>query len=257
MGQASFFSLSGSQPERAVAYEVATRLVELRDNQDSALISAADIVLSRIGNFPGRSLLRRRYLDGEERVPSAPARLSLERIARELENSVEGPDQGRLSLTDFQHQLLRALDKTSSVSVSAPTSAGKSFILALDLIRRLRKGGPACVIYIVPTRALIREVTMTLRESLRRARMEAIPVRSAPFPISMAQAPLGAVFILTPERLMSLLNSRNSNQWITTLVVDKAQNIRDNARGIVLQTAIEAVLTRHPQAEVHFCQPLI
>lgn len=256
LGRASVLSLSDEQSHRAIAYEIATRLVELFDNRIPGLVSAADVILSRIGNFPGRRLLRRRCVGGDDNTPEAPARLGLERIGRELENTVTGPDQREWALTDFQHEFFEALDSATSVSVSAPTSAGKSFILGLDLVRRLRKVVPACVVYLVPTRALIREVTLAIRKHLRDAGMQAVPVRSVPFPITPDKAPQGAVFILTQERLLSLLHSREGTQWITTLVVDEAQSIRDEARGVILQTAIEGVLIKHPQAEVHFASPL-
>lgn len=256
LGRASVLSLSEDPSQRAIAYEIATRLVELFDNRVPGLVSAADVILSRIGNFPGRTLLRQRCIGADANTPEAPARLGLERIGREIENTVTGPDQRDRVLTDFQHEFFVALDSANSVSVSAPTSAGKSFILGLDLIRRLGKVVPACVVYVVPTRALIREVTLTIRKHLREAGMEAVPVRSVPFPIAPDKAPNGAVFVLTQERLLSLLHSREGTQWITTLVVDEAQSIRDEARGVILQTAIEAVLIKHPQAEVHFASPL-
>lgn len=256
LGRASVLSLSCEQPQSAISYEVATRLVELFENRIPGLVSAADVILSRIGNFPGRRLLRSRCAGGVEKVPEAPVLLGLERIGRELENTVVGPDQRQWELTDFQHEFFDALGSAASVSVSAPTSAGKSFILGLDLIRRLRKVVPSCVIYVVPTRALIREVTLTIRQHLRDAGMEVVPVRSVPFPIRPENAPQGAVFVLTQERLLSLLHSREGTQWITTLVVDEAQSIRDDARGIMLQTAIESVLKKHPSAEVHFASPL-
>ncbi len=256
LGRASVLSLSDEQPQRAIAYEIATRLIELSEGRVPGLVSAADLILSRIGNFPGRSLLRKRYVGRTDGVPAVPARLKLERIGRELENTVTGPDQKPWLLTDFQNEFLSELERSTSVSVSAPTSAGKSFVLGLDLVRRIRKSRPACVVYVVPTRALIREVTMSIRDHLRRAEMGDIPVRSVPFPISQERAPKGAVFVLTQERLLSLLHSRDGHQWITTLVVDEAQSIRDEARGIILQTAIEAVVAKHPRAEVHFASPL-
>jgi len=93
LGRASVLSLSQEQPQRAIAYEIATRLVELFESRIPGLVSAADVVLSRIGNFPGRSLLRKRCAGGIDAVPDAPARLGLERIGRELENTVAGPDE--------------------------------------------------------------------------------------------------------------------------------------------------------------------
>jgi superfamily II DNA/RNA helicase len=213
--------------------------------------------LSRIGNFPGRQLLRQRHTAESNEAPTAPFRLWLERATREIENSVSHFEGGQIALTDFQFDLFSALERSSSVSVSAPTSAGKSFVMGLDLVRRLKKGGPACVVYVVPTRALIREVSTTIREQLREANLESVPVRSVPFPIEKEKAQQGAVYVLTQERLMSLLHAPQGKPWITALVVDEAQGIQDKGRGIILQSAIEAVLRLSPNAEVIFASPLI
>jgi hypothetical protein len=256
LGRASMLSLSEEPSHQAISYEIATRLIELFNNDESGLVSAVDIILSRVGNFPGRNLLRMRWADGIDSVPQVSPRLGLERIGRELENTIAGYGQGDWILTDFQHEFFTALDSSASVSVSAPTSAGKSFVLGLDLIRRLRRGRSPCVVYVVPTRALIREVTLTVRSHLRMAGMEAVPVRSVPFPVSPEQAQDGVVFVLTQERLLSLLHAREGRQWISTLIVDEAQSIRDEARGVILETAIEAALIRSPQADVHFASPL-
>lgn len=256
LGRASVLSLSENAQDQHIAYEIATRLIEIFTNTIPEIIAAADLVLSRIGNFPGRKLLRSRYAGGLDAVPTIPVRLGLERIARELENTITEYEGDSRLLTDFQHEFLAALNDVSSVSVSAPTSAGKSFVLGIDLVRRLRSTVPACVVYIVPTRALIREVTLTIRRHLRESGLEEVPVRSVPFPIPADDAPSGAVFILTQERLISLLHSREGKQWITSLIVDEAQSIGDDARGIILQTAIEAVLIRSPDADVHFASPL-
>jgi len=256
LARASVLALSENSDHQAIAYEVATRLVELYEDHVPGLVAAADVLLSRIGNFPGRALLRRRYYRQVEELPEAPSRLGLERISREIENSVTGPNEQALHLTDFQWDFFQALQTMPSVSVSAPTSAGKSFVLGLDLIQRLRGERPACVTYVVPTRALIREVTLMVRRNLRDAGIDGVPVRSVPFPIARDDAPNGAVFVLTQERLMSLLHSPEGEQWISALIVDEAQNIQDGARGVILQGAIETVLQKCPEAEVHFAAPL-
>lgn len=257
VGYASMLSTSSEVLDRAQAYEIATRLIEIDGTNNSSLVAVADIILSRIGNFPGRSLLRDRYTTTPDVAPHAPYRLWLERATREIENSVTHFEGSDIALTDFQYRLFDTLDQSSSVSVSAPTSAGKSFVMGLDLIRRLRKGDPACVVYLVPTRALIREVSSKLRGHLRKASLESVPVRSVPFPIDKEKAQQGAVYVLTQERLMSLLHSAHGKPWITTLVVDEAQGIQDDSRGIILQSAIEAVLRHFPSAEIFFASPLI
>jgi len=255
VGYASMLSTSSEVIDRTHSYEIATRLIELRGTNSPSLVAVADIILSRIGNFPGRGLLRKRY--SEDMIPHAPFRLWLERATREIENSVTHFEGNDIALTDFQFKLFDALDQSSSVSVSAPTSAGKSFVMGLDLIRRLKKGGPACVVYLVPTRALIREVSTKLREHLRKAGLGAVPVRSVPFPIDKEKAQQGAVYVLTQERLMSLLHSAQGKPWVTTLVVDEAQGIQDGSRGIILQSAIEATLRYFPTVEIFFASPLI
>lgn len=257
VGYASVLSFSSKELDQVRAYEIATRVIELKEGSVPLLVAIVDILLSRIGNFPSRNLLRKRYTTTPEIAPSAPMRLSLERTMREIENSVSRFEGSDVVLTDFQYELFETLDQTRSVSVSAPTSAGKSFVMGLDLVRRLQKGGPACVVYLVPTRALIREVAHKLRNELRTAGMDSVPVRSVPFPIEKEQALLGAVYVLTQERLMSLLHSPHGKPWITTLVIDEAQNIQDGARGIILQSAIEATLRQFPFIDIHFASPLI
>jgi len=256
VGFASVLSLSPEKTDKSRAYEIATRLIELYGGQYEALLASSDIILSRLGNFPGRTLLRNRYSTTPSEAPAAPPWLSLERTAREIENSLD-TEGYQIPLTDFQYELYHALEESKSVSVSAPTSAGKSFVMGMDLVRRLTKGTPACIIYLVPTRALIHEVSFKLREKLRECGLQDIPIRSVPFPIAIEEAPQGVVYVLTQERLMSLLHSHNGTAWITTLIVDEAQGIQDDARGIVLQSAIEAVLKRFPDVEVHFASPLV
>lgn len=257
VGYASMLSTSSEVIDRAHAYEIATRLIEIEGTNNESLVAVADIILSRIGNFPGRSLLRARYTTTPSLAPHAPYRLWLERVTREIENSVTHFEGSEVALTDFQYKLFDTLDQSSSVSVSAPTSAGKSFVMGLDLVRRLQKGNPACIVYLVPTRALIREVSSKLREHLRKAGLETVPVRSVPFPIDKEKAQQGAVYVLTQERLMSLLHTAQGKPWITTLIVDEAQGIQDASRGIILQSAIEAVLRFFPNAEIYFASPLI
>lgn len=253
---ASILSTSDLDEDRAKSYEICTRILEIYDQPSAALISSIDFILSRLANFPGRSLLRASYASGlHQEVSDAPVSLALEQIVREVENTPSDLGDDAPPLTDFQFKLLEAMTYESSVSVSAPTSAGKSYVLRIDTVRRLRHGQHA-IVHIVPTRALIREVANSIRSALRMANLPDVPVRTAPFPISREDAPNGIVYVLTQERLLSLLNSKEIPIWITTLVVDEAHNIQDDARGVILETAIEAVLRRFPKTEVHFASPL-
>jgi len=251
IGVSSALSLSEDPKDLILAYEIVSRLLESSKESASDITPAADIILSRLGNFPGRTLLRNRYSDDEQ--PSIPISLAMERVAREAENSTSDG----ILLTDFQYKLLAALQKQSSLSVSAPTSAGKSFILNIELARRLKSCAEKAVVYIVPTRALISEVSSRIRQTIQRENIDDTTVRTAPFPLETESKFKSIVYVLTPERLLTLLKPKNNTQKISTLIVDEAHEIQKGNRGIVLHNAVEIALSKHPKTSLMFASPLI
>lgn len=248
---ASIASLSERSDEISIAYEICSRLIEVYGADNSIVVDAADLILSRIGNFPGRTLLRSKFL--EDGQPDVPFSLAIERLARETENSV---DDSRL-LTDFQYKLYAALAVEQSLSVSAPTSAGKSYILNLDLIRRLTRGVGACIVYIVPTRALVSEVVSRVRATLRAEALDEIVVRTAPFAVINRSKYRGIVYVLTQERLLRLLTLTTEDANVTALIVDEAHELQKGKRGILLQNSIDMALKKFPAATIFFASPLI
>jgi superfamily II DNA/RNA helicase len=248
---ASMLSLSTEGKEISLAYEICTRLLERYAALHPQTTVVSDMILSRIGNFPGRTLLRSKFLANE--TPQIPISLAVERIARESENSL---DEKQL-LTDFQYELYTSLGREKSLSVSAPTSAGKSHVLNLDLIRRLRQTKSACIVYLVPTRALISEVVSRIRLTLRQEGLAEVVVRTAPFLVSDPENVMGVVYVLTQERMLRLIAQANNGLSITALVIDEAHEIQKGKRGILLQNAIDLVLKAFPKVSVLFASPLI
>ncbi len=255
IGYASLLSLSSEYADQSLSYEIVTRLIEIKKESDNTLLMASDMLLSRLGNFPGRKLLRERYL--HEDVSSSPIGVSLEKIARETENTIEQEFGGDELLTDFQYLLYQAVSEGRSVSVSAPTSAGKSYVLNLALQKKLQGSVKESVIYIVPTRALISEVTQRIRDSLRKVNLSGVIIRTAPFPVKKEDVSKGVIYVLTQERLTSLLYSEEVGLWVTSLIIDEAHEIQKRKRGIVLQNSIDAVLSRFQNIPVLFASPLI
>jgi replicative superfamily II helicase len=251
IGIASILSISECSEELSLAYEIISRLIECESEDKDKIAQAADIILSRIGNFPGRELLRKRYKSLESFSPALT--LSLERLAREIENTTE---EG-IALTDFQHKFYTNLDKQKSLSISAPTSAGKSFILNLDLVRRLRSGKEESIVYIVPTRALISEVSARIRKTIKAREINGAIVRTAPFPTKNSAHLKNTIYVLTPERLLSLLKPENNTKKITSIFIDEAHEIQKGNRGITLQSAVDLALSLHRNASVLFASPLI
>lgn len=268
---ASILSLEDEPDSRRAAYEIATRVVEIfqqkeanAQNRDAvtSFAAAAEIVLTRLGNFPGRDLLRRQWPRSLESL-SRNFRIAIEGAVREFDNSVwsyaDGGDVAH-ALTDFQMHLYSAIVQNPSLSVSAPTSAGKSFVLELAVVESVRHALGRSIIYVVPTRALIREVTLAIRKRLRCAGFSDFPIRTVPLPRASGADPEanseGVLYVLTQERLLSLLHAPGSVPQISDIFVDEAHNIEDGARGVLLQSAVESALAHSPGARLRLASPL-
>lgn len=254
IGHTSIISLSEKPEDKILAYEIITRLIEIDNDKNPKLINSAEVIMSRLGNFPGRQLLRERHSSATKKVPSF---LKLECLMREVENSIFIDDES-IQLTDFQYNFYNSLQEEKALSISAPTSAGKSFVLGLNLINRLREKKNQCIVYIVPTRALITEVSNRIRESLRQYKLDDIIIRTAPFTVSVDKAKNGVVYVLTQERLMNFLsNTSEEMPKISSLIVDEAHEIQKGKRGILLQSAIDFLLKKYSKTEILFASPLI
>ncbi|RYG99539.1 MAG: DEAD/DEAH box helicase [Alphaproteobacteria bacterium] len=250
---ASIFALSPSERDQEIAYDIAVRVIELYGHEKPSIAKAAEHILARLGNFPGRNLLRARHQSDLGGIRSIS--LSLESLMREVENTVQLT--GR-PLTDFQREIIEKSEKFNLVSIAAPTSAGKSFIMSLDIIRRLRASLPTVVVYVVPTRALLRQVSQRLVRTLRNMEMGSVTVLTMPFPLDHERKRGGVVYVLTQERLQVLLQlSSEELPSINHLVVDEAHGIAEGARGVVLHAAIEETLFRFPEATASFASPLV
>jgi hypothetical protein len=179
---------SGAE-KRTKAYEIATRILDHAGPGCAGAQDAARLILARLGNFPARDLFDSvRPTIGDQ----LPPYLALEAVAREIENTIHIREGIPITLTDFQVRLLGCLRRSRAVSVSAPTSAGKSFALSLDVVRRFRDCKPLNVVYLVPTRALIRQVMYETISKLNDHGFGEVPVLSVPQWLPTAEA-LGAL----------------------------------------------------------------
>ncbi|MGC7852533.1 DEAD/DEAH box helicase [Vibrio anguillarum] len=209
VSHASVLSL-GTSDDVNESYEIITRLLEETSGNSKLVKGAAEVILSRIGNFPGRDLLRSRYA-----IESGiPAPLRLEIIARESENTITDETDNEIQLTDFQLQLFRSLESEQNLSISAPTSAGKSFVLNLSLSNQIKEKSCNSIVYVVPTRALISEVSTRVRSAIKRIGQDKAIIRTTPFPVDRTKVRTNVVYIFTQERLLSFLSAtcRTSNR---------------------------------------------
>ena len=244
------------QDPRLWAYDVSTRLLELYGRSIPLVADATEYILCRLGNFPGRDLLRRQFETlRDPSILKSPA-LRLEALVREAENTIVYPNLGTRLLTDFQYRLSDALNRAKAVCVSAPTSAGKSYVLAHDIVATVSSASLQVVVYVVPTRALIQQVTGDLLQLLRKADLSNVIVSAAPIGFTEEEAANGIIYVLTQERLISLLGNSEFQLEIAKLYIDEAQEIGDADRGLILDSAVRQVLKRFPRARTCFASPL-
>lgn len=255
--QAAVCSLSVDPATRKQAFMTVADLVAVEaQNLDQLAVYGMQLVLARLGNFPGRNQLAVELAQGSSLAfQGQPNLLDLETICHLSLNTVQVGNSGDLALTDYQRRIYRTLRSGASVSFSGPTSAGKSFVLGLDLVRRV-SDAPSTIVFLVPTRALLRQVADNVHGWLRASGLD-VPVRTTPIPVVHNGVPRPTIFVLTQERLLSLIGSLDGRVAISDVFVDEAQGIGDGGRGVLLQYSLEELLKNAPDIRLHFAAPAI
>lgn len=233
------------------AYEVATRISEIPGSGD--LFSAiSEMILGRLGNFPARRLLRDKLGRAAESIDPF---IATELLVRESENRYNA-DPNSPILTDFQVRLLSALSQKRIVSVSAPTSAGKSFTLEIDLLRRISQKADFVAIFLVPTRALIRQVSLDLIALMRQNNIDVNVVSAPTVALSDEGSTSRTIYVFTQERLATLLQTVPAHFHVDAFIVDEAQEVAKGERGQTLERALRAALELFPDSSIFFSSPL-
>ena len=129
-----------------------------------------------------------------------------------------------LILSDFQKRMWDSISKYSVVGISAPTSAGKSFVLVNKAIDTLLNS-EGCIFFIVPTISLISQVSNDLRKKIKELNIDDIEIAQTVNDISLFNNSK-IIYVLTQERAFSALNHPEANfKNIQMLIIDEVQNI--------------------------------
>lgn len=204
--------------------------------------------MSRLGNFPAMDYARRRFGISEEALPAR----ELAENALRIEQNVVRFGRGEVILTNFQKRLWDELNASDTLGISAPTSAGKSFVLQGYARACLSDGRAQCVAFVVPSRALINQVSDDVSEWLGE---EELDVELVTTPISRdTQLPSHALYVLTQERLQ-LLQIAHQELKIDVMFVDEAQSLGSGPRGVLLSSVVEEALRRNHSMKLFFAGP--
>lgn len=153
---------------------------------------------------------------------------------------------------DFQVKFYELIQHNKIVSVSAPTSTGKSFFIKKVVVDMLINRYNS-IVYIVPTNALINEVMDDFRKELKKVGLNCVITSSTERERVTDQEK--TLFVLTQERLYQLCN--NNLFIIDALIIDEAQNVMEGTRGILLEYSIKYAQRLWGKMKIVFISPLI
>lgn len=246
---ATILACSQKPEQRLAAFKIATCAYELFEKSDFPFDLALRVVLTRLGNFPA-ILTKTDVRDSQEYLPWL---LASEELFFSDQRTVIINGKS-FELTDFQFNLWADLSKKLSVALSAPTSAGKSFILE-SYLSSVTIAKDICVLYIVPTRALISQVASDFTKVFENLAGSSPDILTVP-PDKEKKLPPRAIFVMTQERTQLAIMS-HADFAPDIIVVDEAQSIADGARGVLLQFVIDDLIARKPDAQILFASPTI
>jgi hypothetical protein len=125
-------------------------------------------------------------------------------------------------LSDFQKDIWESIEKNSLIGISAPTSAGKSFLILLKAIDLIQKK-IGVVVYIVPTLSLVSQVASDFRKLLDDFELTDYSLETT---YNNSSATPNSIYVLTQEKAIAAFSqSENPFENIRLLVIDEIQNV--------------------------------
>ena len=130
-------------------------------------------------------------------------------------------------------------DGLRSWGMAAPTGTGKSFLTQVLIVDSLLKSPEGLVLYIVPSKALVYEVSNRLSASLSELEVRVTAVTPALVDVDDEEEQAiaeSAVLVLTPEKADLLVRlSATSFERTRLAIVDEAHHIESGTRGVLLE----------------------
>ncbi|HET6409602.1 MAG TPA: DEAD/DEAH box helicase, partial [Chthoniobacteraceae bacterium] len=251
----SILARSEARAHQETALRIATGAVTLTDTQ--TVRDAGAVLLDKLSNFRAVALANYRKLLKSDLEGRLGLGLRMEFQRRQLDHSVLVDSNGSwLQVNDFQQRFWNNANSNDWLSASAPTASGKTFLVLQWLINHMRSADARVSVYLAPTRALVSEIESNL--SLLLGKGAEIEISSLPLREKYDAARAGGnklVLIFTQERLHLLANALVDNVHVDLLIVDEAQKIGDNQRGVILQDAIERLQRPNSNLKVVFISP--
>lgn len=179
--------------------------------------------LSRIG-YSTSAIITDKYFD-KDSCQFSSLESPLEELLATLnqENNNIEIEQNKFILTKFQMDIWNSMDTERLIGVSAPTSAGKSFVILLKLLDKLINNN-FNVIYIVPTLSLLNQVSEDFNKYIKKLKIKNCNISNTYDEQDYGN--LNQIFVLTQEKAIGMFSDKNNKfENDTILIIDEIQNI--------------------------------
>lgn len=158
----------------------------------------------------------------------------------------------------FRRHLLDSYQR--AILVEMPTSAGKTLLAKFAVVQTKALNPNGVIVYVVPTRALVNQVTLDFRRDFRQIMQveQTIPV----FELDPTEEQLLKnhvdVLVTTPEKLDLLIRSEHPvTKNIALVVADEAHNIGEGDRGARLELLLGTIKRDRPRARFLLLSPFL
>lgn len=249
-----------SDPKKAEAHhtwaqEIVALVQELQGDNPVVRIYLDSILLST-GNYQGLDLQEREEKNDNSPIPQYDL---LEQLYQEYrkEDFAIPSDPGKY----FFHIQKGIYDHFGDqyLSYSAPTSLGKSYLMRLMIKERILKGEKMNFALLVPTKALINEVTEKLTDELAELlHVHDYRIVNSAGALSLKDKTHHFIFVVTPERMLYIMSDPNAVK-IHYIFVDEAHKIseRDGRSAFYYKIIQMAVQDEAHPSHVIFAAPSI
>ncbi len=243
---ASIFAQSTIGKYQDVAFRIAQYALQYTEYENVAVV-----ILDQMTNYSAIRLAEERKLIGASPVMDYPFWIGIDSIRRKMECSVWDEKKQNVQLFNrFQSEVYKAFYDNSVITISAPTSAGKSYVM-LELIKKyINENDGKDIVYLVPTRALIQQVYYDINKLIKNEEFEKVSVSAVPV---LEEDGKQHVYVFTQERMQWFM-CQYTCEGIGFVLVDEAQKIGDDNRGILLQQVVEQLT--ESDVKVMFASPM-
>lgn len=220
---------AGNESDKSIASAFGT-LLYLYDTNNELYIKACYVLQSRAGNIVSAKHLKGLY-ENNNTLRHFSASLDFELASQKYILEKKLPGEEPIYFTHFQRGLWDKLESGENVAVSAPTSAGKSFVIKKYIYDSIITANYGYFVYVVPSKALINQVGNEMSRALKNIATVMTTYKE------LEDENAKVVYVLTPERCMRLLHEKG-NSAPGIVFFDEIQNLEDSSRGNVFENVI-------------------